>query len=262
MARLDRLAPVKRWRRSARQSAANFPMICWPRWRVGHRASFATRSISSWARGWSSAVAACPKHLSSSSTPSCRMPRIIPCYAAGARNSMLALRPPSNSSPPIIRARRHRQESAPGCWHTLAQIRELKGALWGEEAQRPIMISQIYIRFAPAGQLCQRNCCGLRAAPCEITTLTRAGPRWFIASSRAPFRSVGFSTKKPLPLGPAPVKAGGFHHPVVAGAVDQGVGLHVEHRVCRDLGHAGADAAIVEDDDPRLRGDRFLTGKL
>ena len=25
----------------------------------------------------------------------------------------------------------------------------------------------------------------LRAAPCEITTLTRAGPRWFIASSRA-----------------------------------------------------------------------------
>src|SRR5262249_14920191 len=28
-------------------------------------------------------------------------------------------------------------------------------------------------------QLCQRNCCGLRAEPCEITTLTRAGPRKF-----------------------------------------------------------------------------------
>src|SRR5260370_28418633 len=48
-------------------------------------------------------------------------------------------------------------------------------------------------------QLCQRNCCGLRAEPCEITTLTRAGPRKLIASSRAPRRSFGSSTKKPLP---------------------------------------------------------------
>ena len=48
-------------------------------------------------------------------------------------------------------------------------------------------------------QLCQRNCCGLRAEPCEITTLTRAGPRKFIASSRTPRRSFGSSTKKPLP---------------------------------------------------------------
>src|SRR5262245_11835637 len=48
-------------------------------------------------------------------------------------------------------------------------------------------------------QLCQRNCCGLRVEPCEITTLTRAGPRKFIASSRAPGRSFGSSTKKPLP---------------------------------------------------------------
>src|SRR5260370_931831 len=40
-------------------------------------------------------------------------------------------------------------------------------------------------------QLCQRNCCGLRAEPCEITTLTRAGPRKLIASSRAPRRSFG-----------------------------------------------------------------------
>ena len=43
-------------------------------------------------------------------------------------------------------------------------------------------------------QLCQRNCCGLRAEPCEITTLTRAGPRKLIASSRAPRRSFGSST--------------------------------------------------------------------
>src|SRR5262245_2118432 len=40
-----------------------------------------------------------------------------------------------------------------------------------------------------AAQLCQRNCCGFLAEPCESTTLTNAGPRWFIASSRAPFRS-------------------------------------------------------------------------
>jgi len=43
--------------------------------------------------------------------------------------------------------------------------------------------------------------------------------------------------------------AEGFHHPVIAGAVDQRVRLHVEHRVVRDLGHAGADAAVVEHDD-------------
>src|SRR5438105_9751304 len=43
--------------------------------------------------------------------------------------------------------------------------------------------------------------------------------------------------------------AEGFHHPVVAGAVDQRVGLHVEHRVVRDLRHAGADAAVVQNDD-------------
>src|SRR2546430_6182492 len=51
-------------------------------------------------------------------------------------------------------------------------------------------------------QLCQRKCCGLRAEPCEITTLTRAGPREFIASSRAPRRAFGSSTKKPLPPKP------------------------------------------------------------
>src|SRR5262249_6128896 len=48
-------------------------------------------------------------------------------------------------------------------------------------------------------QLCQRNFCGLRAEPCEITTLTRAGPRKFMASSRASRRFLGSSTKKPLP---------------------------------------------------------------
>src|SRR5437667_6675583 len=42
-------------------------------------------------------------------------------------------------------------------------------------------------------QLCQRNACGFLAAPCEITTLTRAGPRWFIASSRAPRMFFGSS---------------------------------------------------------------------
>jgi hypothetical protein len=113
-----------------------------------------------------------------------------------------------------------------------------------------------------ASQLCQRNCWGLRAEPREITTLTRAGLRKFIASSRVPRRSFGSSTKKPLPPGPAPAKAGGFHHPVVAGSVNERIGLDVEHRVFRDLGHAGADAAIVEHDDPGFRRDRFLAGKL
>src|SRR6266568_2830066 len=36
--------------------------------------------------------------------------------------------------------------------------------------------------------------------------------------------------------------AEGLHHPVIAGAVDQCVGLHVEHWVFRDLRHAGAEA--------------------
>src|SRR5262249_6766090 len=45
-----------------------------------------------------------------------------------------------------------------------------------------------------SNQLCQRNCCGLRAESCEMTTLTRAGPRKSIASSRAPRRSFGSST--------------------------------------------------------------------
>src|SRR6201984_1601953 len=42
--------------------------------------------------------------------------------------------------------------------------------------------------------------------------------------------------------------AKGFHDLVIARAIDQRVGLHVEHRVFRALGHAGADAAIVEHD--------------
>jgi hypothetical protein len=48
-------------------------------------------------------------------------------------------------------------------------------------------------------QLCQVNSCALRADPCEITTLTSAGPRKLIASSRAPRRSFGSSTMTPLP---------------------------------------------------------------
>src|SRR6516225_2603423 len=43
--------------------------------------------------------------------------------------------------------------------------------------------------------------------------------------------------------------AKGLDYPVIAGAVNQCVGLHVEHRAFRDLRHAGADAAIVQDDD-------------
>src|SRR5262249_5286509 len=43
--------------------------------------------------------------------------------------------------------------------------------------------------------------------------------------------------------------AEGVHYLVIAGAVDQCVGLQVEHRAFRDLRHAGADAAIVQDDD-------------
>src|SRR6516162_1117069 len=39
--------------------------------------------------------------------------------------------------------------------------------------------------------------------------------------------------------------AKGFHDAVIAGTIDQRVGLHVEHRIFRDLGHAGTDAAIV-----------------
>src|SRR6516162_2942628 len=37
--------------------------------------------------------------------------------------------------------------------------------------------------------------------------------------------------------------AKGFHDTVITRAIDQRVGLHVEHRIFRDLGHAGADAA-------------------
>src|SRR5262249_55936515 len=43
--------------------------------------------------------------------------------------------------------------------------------------------------------------------------------------------------------------AEGLHYPVIAGAVNQCVGLQVEHRAFRDLRHARADAAIVQDDD-------------
>src|SRR5262252_4360847 len=43
--------------------------------------------------------------------------------------------------------------------------------------------------------------------------------------------------------------AEGGHYLVIAGAVNQCVGLQIEHRTFRDLRHAGADAAIVQDDD-------------
>jgi hypothetical protein len=50
-----------------------------------------------------------------------------------------------------------------------------------------------------APQLCQRNACGFLAEPWLSTMLTSAGPRKFIASSRAPRMFFGSSTKKPLP---------------------------------------------------------------
>src|SRR5205814_4303912 len=40
-----------------------------------------------------------------------------------------------------------------------------------------------------------------------------------------------------------------LHHAVIAGAPNEGVGLHVHHRVLPDLRHAGPDAATVGDDD-------------
>src|SRR5262245_54854293 len=43
--------------------------------------------------------------------------------------------------------------------------------------------------------------------------------------------------------------AEGLHYLVIAGAVNQCVGLQVEHRAFRDLRHARANAAIVQDDD-------------
>src|SRR4029077_14288232 len=48
-------------------------------------------------------------------------------------------------------------------------------------------------------QLCQRNCCSLRAELCDRTMLTRAGPLNFIASSRAFLMSFGSLTKAPKP---------------------------------------------------------------
>ena len=38
--------------------------------------------------------------------------------------------------------------------------------------------------------------------------------------------------------------AKGFHDAIITRAIDQRVGLHVEHRIFRDLGHAWADSSI------------------
>jgi hypothetical protein len=61
-----------------------------------------------------------------------------------------------------------------------------------------------------ADQLCQRNCCGFLAEPCESTTLTRAGLGKFFASSRRPRRSFGSLTKKSLPPGACPGEGRGL----------------------------------------------------
>jgi class 3 adenylate cyclase len=44
MARLDRSAPPRSWRRSELRSGASFPMPCWLRWRAGPRRSWDRRS--------------------------------------------------------------------------------------------------------------------------------------------------------------------------------------------------------------------------
>src|SRR5262249_44992169 len=71
------------------------------------------------------------------------------------------------------------------------QISEIKGQKSFSDLCRPTSV--IWNHW------CQRNCCGLRAEPCDSTTLTSAGPGKSIASSSAPRMSFGFSTKKPLP---------------------------------------------------------------
>jgi hypothetical protein len=62
----------------------------------------------------------------------------------------------------------------------------------------PLAGAALFVVTPLAAQLCQRNCCGFLADPCDNTMLTSAGPRWFIASSRAPRMCFGSSTKKPL----------------------------------------------------------------
>jgi len=68
-----------------------------------------------------------------------------------------------------------------------------------EQKGPPLAGAALFVVTPLAAQLCQRNCCGFLAEPCESTMLTSAGPRWFMASSRAPRMCFGSSTKKPLP---------------------------------------------------------------
>ena len=53
----------------------------------------------------------------------------------------------------------------------------------GRKKGRPLPERPRFVVTPLAPQLCQRNACGFLAEPCEITTLTSAGPRKFIASS-------------------------------------------------------------------------------
>ena len=77
--------------------------------------------------------------------------------------------------------------------------RNLQGTAGGDRREGAAPCGAAPGREASADQLCQRNCCGLRADSWEIRTLTSAGPRKSIASCKAPFRSFGSSMKKPLP---------------------------------------------------------------
>jgi hypothetical protein len=63
----------------------------------------------------------------------------------------------------------------------------------------PLVGPALFVATPLAPQLCQRNACGLRAEPWLSTMLTSAGPRKFIASSRAPRMCFGSSTKNPFP---------------------------------------------------------------
>jgi hypothetical protein len=78
-----------------------------------------------------------------------------------------------------------------------------------------------------------------------MRTLTRVGPRKFIASSSAPRKSFGSSTMTPCRRGLPRRRPGGVHHPVVAGAalshLAHGAGVLGDDRV------GGAHELVVDD---------------
>jgi hypothetical protein len=86
------------------------------------------------------------------------------------------------------------------------------------------------------------------AVPAELLRLPRGALREHDMSERGTaevHRFVEGAARISRGLDKEALAAEGFDHPVVAGAVDQRVRLHVESRVFRDFGHAGADAASL-----------------